>query len=338
MAERRDDGRPPRHRHAPLDTPGPPGHRETGPGGGHISPADESAPGSGSGERADRSSDGEARGPGRAEGSASGSGDQSERSSGGDVHGPGQVDAPASEDRAERSSGGDVRGPGRVGDGARAGVVGLEAVLAAAVRVDGVDARAQERAVAAFRAARDAGAHESVRTRRRDDWRPEAERRSRRPLRATLSVALAGLALGGAAYAAIGGPGPADRGADDDHRSPRTSAGTPAAQPVPGSSATAPGTAPTAPGRHPSTAQDAEAHCRAYEHVKDEGKALDAAAWQRLVAAAGGEKNVSAYCSGNPARAAAGNKPGKGNGTAHSGNADAGSGQNAGRSGQGRNR
>ncbi|MFF7970778.1 hypothetical protein [Streptomyces sp. NPDC007905] len=57
--------------------------------------------------------------------------------------------------------------------------------------------------------------------------------------------------------------------------------------------------------------RDAEAHCRAYEQVKDHGKAPDATAWQRLVAVAGGKDKVAAYCSEQQARAtAAASRPG----------------------------
>ncbi|MFE0509868.1 hypothetical protein [Streptomyces sp. NPDC058964] len=60
-----------------------------------------------------------------------------------------------------------------------------------------------------------------------------------------------------------------------------------------------------------------EAHCRAYAQTKDRGKALDATAWQRLVAAAGGKDEVAAYCSELLARAAA--EPGKQAGTGRPG-------------------
>ncbi|MGW2856972.1 hypothetical protein ACWDAZ_35330, partial [Streptomyces sp. NPDC001215] len=59
------------------------------------------------------------------------------------------------------------------------------------------------------------------------------------------------------------------------------------------------------PRNGPATAKDTEAHCRAYEHVKNRGKALDATAWQRLVAAAGGTDKVAAYCAEQLARTAA---------------------------------
>ncbi|MCZ0987347.1 hypothetical protein O1M54_19755 [Streptomyces diastatochromogenes] len=63
----------------------------------------------------------------------------------------------------------------------------------------------------------------------------------------------------------------------------------------------------TRPG-HPATAKDTLAHCRAYEQIKDRGKALEATAWQRLVTAAGGEENVAAYCSEQIALADGANK------------------------------
>ncbi|WP_328679824.1 hypothetical protein [Streptomyces sp. NBC_00343] len=48
---------------------------------------------------------------------------------------------------------------------------GLPGLLGAALREGDVDGEAERRAVAAFRAARDAGFQEA-RTRRQDDWRP----------------------------------------------------------------------------------------------------------------------------------------------------------------------
>ncbi|MCQ9183245.1 hypothetical protein KMT30_30220, partial [Streptomyces sp. IBSBF 2953] len=95
----------------------------------------------------------------------------------------------------------------------------LEALLARALRAPGDRLQAgcegsegsegsegEQRAVAAFRAARDAGGARArrVRTRRRDDWRPRARRHTVRSLRVTLCALIAGLALGGAAFAAIG--------------------------------------------------------------------------------------------------------------------------------------
>ncbi|GHI05446.1 hypothetical protein AQI88_22610 [Streptomyces cellostaticus] len=186
--------------------------------------------------------------------------------------------------------GGTVLGPGPDGQDA-----GFEARFAAALRrdgmADGVDPEAAQRAVAAFRVARDSGAHRA-RTRRRDDWRPRKPRRARFSVKTTLSVFLASIALGGVAVAAIGSAG--HQGGGDGRRA-QPSASTPqrsAAQP----GVTAPGAAPAARPDHPATAKDTLAHCRAYEQVQGRGKALDATAWQRLVTAAGGEKKVAAYC------------------------------------------
>jgi hypothetical protein len=52
---------------------------------------------------------------------------------------------------------------------------GLPALLGAALRDGEVDGEAERRAVAAFRAARDAGV-QAAPTRRRDDWRPRGSR------------------------------------------------------------------------------------------------------------------------------------------------------------------
>ncbi|MFH8464364.1 hypothetical protein [Streptomyces sp. NPDC017991] len=164
----------------------------------------------------------------------------------------------------------------------------LGALLAGAVRGEDADPDAEKRALAAFRDARDAGAHGAVRTRRRDDWRPAGERRGW-SLRATLVALAASVTLGGVAVAAIGsGVGGRDHGGEPD-RARRPSSGSVVGGGTPGVSG---------PGRAglPSTAQDTEAHCRAYDSVGKRGKALDPAAWQRLVRAAGGEDEVVAYC------------------------------------------
>ncbi|MGW0910609.1 hypothetical protein ACWD1Z_02500 [Streptomyces sp. NPDC002784] len=198
------------------------------------------------------------------------------------------------------------------GPPADAGRPDLEALLAAAMRPAAVDAEGERRAVAAFRAAREAGAHRS-RTRRRDDWRPRTRGRSVRSLRATLSLFVASLALGGAAFAAIGTAG-SSSDASDGPGTPTPS--TAAADPDPEPPATASGTA-TAPRDRPSAAADTEAKCRAYERVRGSGRALDAPAWQRLTEAAGGAEKVAAYCARRLAEATAQGKPGAGknNGT-----------------------
>ncbi|MFF5001234.1 hypothetical protein ACFY3G_00265 [Streptomyces phaeochromogenes] len=173
----------------------------------------------------------------------------------------------------------------------------LGELLAAAVRGGAVDGDAERRVLAAFRAARDEGAHRaSARNRRRDDWRPERERRGGQSVRTTL---VASLALGGVAVAAIGsaGGGTRDEGAEQGGPLPASSAptGPPAAAP----NQSAPAQADRG-FRRPTSAQDTEAHCRAYDSVKKHGKkrsqALDSTAWQRLIQAAGGAENVEAYC------------------------------------------
>ncbi|MDQ1036568.1 hypothetical protein QFZ75_002984 [Streptomyces sp. V3I8] len=188
---------------------------------------------------------------------------------------------------------------GQQDDGSR-----LAALLAGAVRDGAVDPGAEERALAAFRRARDRGTHGAVRTRRRDDWRPAGERRRGWPVRTTLVALAAGAALGGVAFAAIGpgipGMGAHHEGAGRDR--PRPSSSAPAG-PRPGAGTGTPG--PSAPGTtggpggssdRPAAAQDTEAHCRAYESAGKNGKVLDPAAWQRLIRAAGGADDVEAYC------------------------------------------
>ncbi|MFI1695838.1 hypothetical protein ACH419_07685 [Streptomyces bobili] len=175
----------------------------------------------------------------------------------------------------------------------------VEALLTRALRHTDVAPERERQAVAAFRAAREAGAHRA-RTRRRDDWRPRAQRHTVRSLRATLSVVLASLTLGGVAVAAIGSAGSSQGSADDGARR------TPSASAPDGRRA---GLAPTvtsgtsAGQDRPPSAQDTEAQCRAYDQVEGRGKALDATAWQRLLAAAGGEENVTAYCAAHTASA-----------------------------------
>ncbi|MFE6623591.1 hypothetical protein [Streptomyces sp. NPDC057740] len=190
----------------------------------------------------------------------------------------------------------------------------LEALLSAAVlRGHRADLDAEQRAVAAYRAARAAGAHRA-RTRRRDDWRPRAPRRLALSVKTTLSLFVASLALGGVAVAAIGSAGSSDDPADDKVGSTPTAGAPdrPSAEPSTAVSETRGGR----PG-HPATARDTEAKCRAYDQVEDNGKALDSTAWQRLVAAAGGEDRVAAYCAEQLARAAK-NGPAK-NGPAKNG-------------------
>ncbi|CAL9558923.1 hypothetical protein [Streptomyces sp. enrichment culture] len=225
------------------------------------------------------------------------------------------------------------------------GLPGTEALLAAALRAEGTDAEGERRALAAFRAAREAQPARAARTRRRDDWRPRDGRHPGRTLKTALSVLLASLTLGGVAYAAMGGGGgaTADDGGPDRTRPPAASdaasvrpvATPPGSTPGPGTPAPAPPRVSTSPGTSapprvttPPDRQDAgrdtEAQCRAYKRLAGHGKVLDATAWQRLVVAAGGAEQVEAYCAeqlGLPA--GPGPSTGAGNG---SGGSDAGNG------------
>uniref|UniRef100_A0AAU2A010 Uncharacterized protein n=1 Tax=Streptomyces sp. NBC_00093 TaxID=2975649 RepID=A0AAU2A010_9ACTN len=209
----------------------------------------------------------------------------------------------------------------------------LETALATALRGADLAPEAEQRAVAAFRATRGPDAHRA-RTRRRDDWRPPAERRTARRVKTTVAAVFASLALGGVAVAAIGSADSSTDGAGADRKTAHPSMSAPARPSGETSSASPGGVGPT---DGPAAAQDTEAHCRAYQQVKDRGKALDATAWQRLVAAAGGEAKVDAYCAEQLAQATA--APGRSGdrGKSGEGAADAGTGTagNTGTSGNG---
>ncbi|MFI8792502.1 hypothetical protein [Streptomyces sp. NPDC055105] len=189
-----------------------------------------------------------------------------------------------------------------------AGAGGFEALLAAAVRSARSRDDAEEQAVAAFREARDQGAH-SARPRRRDDWRPRRRGLARWSLRTTVGTLIAGVTLGGVAMAGIGTVG--DAPGDDAGQRPapeRSSSSTPGRS-TPDQvrpSATVPaGSRPHAPGRsagHPDQAGDTLAKCHAYASVRGRGRALDSPAWQRFLAEAGGEASVDAYCAAERAR------------------------------------
>ncbi|MFE2626970.1 hypothetical protein ACFXDP_03365 [Streptomyces sp. NPDC059374] len=195
----------------------------------------------------------------------------------------------------------------------------VEALLSAAVlRGHRPDAAGEQRALAAYRAARAEGAHRA-RTRRRDDWRPRERRRLAMSARTTLSLLLASLTLGGVAVAAINSSGPTE--APGERRtSPSESASRRSAAP----SAQSPAAPRTSRPDHPGTARDTEAKCRAYGKAEGSGKALESTAWQRLVAAAGGEDEVAAYCAEHLATAPA--RPGGGRGTGAPGDGTAGNG------------
>ncbi|MFE1438032.1 hypothetical protein [Streptomyces sp. NPDC058739] len=210
----------------------------------------------------------------------------------------------------------------------------LEAFLADALRRTVPDAEAEQRAVAAFLEAREAGEHRA-RTRRRDDWRPR-HARAARPVRSTFAVLLAGLTLGGVAYAAVGG----DTGPDDTAKGPQSPSRSASDQPGASASTGGPSQGQGPDGR-PTTAQDTEAHCRSFERVSERGNALDATAWQRLVRAAGGEDRVPAHCAEVLRAAGAtpspdsgqGNRNGEDNGQGVDGNNGQATGQDSGQGG-----
>ncbi|MER6309536.1 hypothetical protein [Streptomyces sp. NPDC001657] len=206
---------------------------------------------------------------------------------------------------------GSVSGPPDAHDSAT-----LETVLGAAIRTHRPDPEAEQRALAAFRAAGHGTDGRRARTRRRDDWRPREERRVRRPARLTFGVVFASLTLGGVAVAAVGSAGSSTDGAGTGRGSTHPSAVAPSR---PGGTASPSPSGRPGPTDRLSRARDTEAHCRAYKQVEGRGKALDATAWQRLVAAAGGKGKVAAYCSeqltratGAPSGPAGTGKPGKG--------------------------
>ncbi|GAA2497570.1 hypothetical protein GCM10010406_37600 [Streptomyces thermolineatus] len=179
----------------------------------------------------------------------------------------------------------------------------LDALLAAAARPAPEDPRARERALTAFRAAREEGALRAP-ARPEDDWRP-GEKRGRRPFKVVLGAFTASVALGGAALAAGVVPEPFGRGEE-----PAPAVGSAAGLPSPDAgtglppraSSAAPSGAPgtggssRAPDGRPTPAEDEEARCRAYESVGGRGRALDSAAWQQLQQAAGGPDEVAEYC------------------------------------------
>ncbi|WP_329114872.1 hypothetical protein [Streptomyces sp. NBC_01353] len=156
---------------------------------------------------------------------------------------------------------------------------------------------AEAGALAAFRAARDAGLHGSGRTSPRDDWTPSARQRNRRhPLKTAVAALLASVTLGGVAIAAGDLPGPFP--------------GAPAPAPEPRRSSFAPSTSPAIPENEstlgipdrtdgpvaPPTSKDRDVLCHANEKSAHKDKTGESKSWRRLVRAAGGEEHVPAYC------------------------------------------
>ncbi|MET9380969.1 hypothetical protein ABZY09_07710 [Streptomyces sp. NPDC002928] len=202
----------------------------------------------------------------------------------------------------DRHSEGGALAHRRAGAGGRAphadsaiGSTGLESALRHALRADAHGASGEQRAVAAFRAARDAGLHKEARTLGRDDRRVRRSPLPRR-MKATVALFVVGLSLGGVAIAAIGSPDSAGapQGDSPGRRHPSPTAPQPSTA-VP-EAATSPDPATSATPDRPPTAKDIQAHCRAYASVEGRGKAVNSTAWQRLVTAAGGSENVAAYC------------------------------------------
>ncbi len=183
-------------------------------------------------------------------------------------------------------------GPARGLDSASA-LERLGGRIGEALRQEHVDEAAERAAVAAFRSARPVDG-QVLRTRRRDDWRPRT--RKQRWARGGVLAFVASALLGGIAFASISVVDTQQAQSPDTEASHDTRRPTAQAPGEPSSRPAAPGTASAAPSQHPDTAKNVEAHCRAYERIKDSGHALDATAWQRLVQAAGGEAHVTAYC------------------------------------------
>ncbi|MEW2082859.1 hypothetical protein [Streptomyces sp. NPDC005283] len=175
----------------------------------------------------------------------------------------------------------------------------LDELLAAAARPAPAAPEAEERAVAAFRTARDEGAPTAP-TRHMDDWRTVAPRFRTGWIKVGLGTLVAGLALGGVAMAA--GAIPAPFGDTREKPGPRPGASSPQDMESPGQARpsgpvpSAAGPAARPPGERPPSAQDQLAQCRVYESKQGPGRALDSTARQRLENAAGGPGAVAAYC------------------------------------------
>ncbi|MGW2852282.1 hypothetical protein ACWDAZ_09645, partial [Streptomyces sp. NPDC001215] len=224
---------------------------------------------------------------------------------------------------ARRGVGTDGRLPGADGP---ADTTVLELALGRALRANALDASAEQQAVAAYRAAREAGTQEQARRRRRDDWQPRRTA-ARRSVKAAIGVFVGSLALGGVAIAAIGTPGSggSTRGGDPGRRQPSPTAPESATRAPKGTAPSRP-TGAVSPSRPP-TAKDIQAHCRAYPSAKGRGNALHSAAWQRFLAAAGGEDHVAAFCAVqlSPAKTSdtdSADNAGKETGKPHTGPAD----------------
>ncbi|MFE6036504.1 hypothetical protein [Streptomyces sp. NPDC056452] len=185
----------------------------------------------------------------------------------------------------------------------------LEALLDAASRPGTLGPAAEEKALRAFRAARENGVHAAppMWRRRRDDWRSDVERRRPRSLKVLLAGVVTAVALGGVAVAAGVVPSPFGGGAEPEpgQNAPTVpGAGEASADEGNGGQAPerpaipSPSSASHEPPRErPGTAQDTAAHCRVYlAAVQGRGKAPGDAAITRLEEAAGSRKAVPGYC------------------------------------------
>ncbi|WP_432071989.1 hypothetical protein [Streptomyces wuyuanensis] len=185
----------------------------------------------------------------------------------------------------------------------------LEALLAAARRPGAPDPAARERALAAFRTARDAGPHAAPlpwwRRRGRDDWRSTAERRRGRLLVRGLIAGIVVASLGGVAVAAGTGAIPSPFGGGEEPapgRSPeptrtRQTERTPEAPALP--PRTSEGA--TEHGQTPGAAVSADdvAHCRGFlAALERKGVPPRGEAMARLEGRAGGPEAVRAWCEG----------------------------------------
>jgi hypothetical protein len=173
----------------------------------------------------------------------------------------------------------------------------VAALLEAALRPRELDPAAEERAVNAFRAARDEGVRAAPGRwrRRRDDWRPAGRRRPVPSFKALVAGVVAVIALGGVAVAAGEGaiPSPFGDGAEPKPgRSSATTTGPDEGDTRSGEPAPQPSARPTRP-----PVDDTAAHCRVYlAAVERRGTAPRGAAMDGLERAAGGPEAVRAYC------------------------------------------
>ncbi|MFF3341769.1 hypothetical protein [Streptomyces flavidovirens] len=216
---------------------------------------------------------------------------------------------PQAQARTRRRTGADAQDREAVGE--EAATREVEALLAAvrrsAPRPGGAN---EEAALAAYREARDSGAHAVPgrwwQARRRDDWRPSRRWRGALPARAAFASVAATVTLGGVALAAGTGAIPAPfgiggGGSGGPSAATATRTGTPStpgaaresaaegAVRLPSAGVTRSGSA------RPTRAQDDVAHCVAY--LASNGRSVSGAATERLTAdAADAGMTVEAYC------------------------------------------